>query len=68
MEAMSFNAAVTKSQLVDQILAFNASAPREWFESFEFGALEGYLRRLREAVARRTGGGPSGALPFTPAA
>ena len=68
MEALSFNAAVTKSQLVDQILAFNASAPREWLESFEFGALEGYLRRLRESVARRTGGIGPAPLPFTPAA
>ena len=40
---------MTKSQLVDQIRRFNASAPREWLDGFDFRALEGYLRRLREA-------------------
>lgn len=42
---------MTKSQLVDQIRRFNASAPREWLEGFDFRALEGYLGRLRTAVA-----------------
>ena len=41
---------MTKSQLVDQIRRFNASATREWLESFDFASLERYLRRLRPAV------------------
>jgi len=41
---------MTKSQLVEQIRRLNASAPREWLESFDFGALERYLRRLRPAA------------------
>ena len=43
------DAPLTKSQLVEQIRRLNASAPREWLEAFDFRALEGYLRRLREA-------------------
>jgi hypothetical protein len=45
------DAPLTKSQLVEQIRRLNASAPREWLEAFDFRALEGYLGRLREAVA-----------------
>ena len=30
---------------------FNASAPREWLEAFDFRALERYLDRLRPAAA-----------------
>ena len=41
---------MTKSQLVDQIRRFNASATREWLESFDFASLERYLRRLRPAA------------------
>lgn len=41
---------MTKSQLVDQIRRFNASATREWLERFDFVALERYLRRLRPAT------------------
>ena len=42
---------MTKSQLVEQIRRINASAPREWLETFDFRALEGYLGRLRSAIA-----------------
>ena len=42
---------MTKSQLVEQIRRFNASAPREWLEAFDFRALERYLDRLRPATA-----------------
>lgn len=54
MQSMSIVPASTKSQVVDQILVFNASAPREWLLAFDFAALEGYLQRLRLAVQRRT--------------
>ena len=37
---------MTKSQVVEQIRTFNVSAPREWLESFDFSALQGYLARL----------------------
>jgi hypothetical protein len=42
---------MTKSQLVEQIRRFNASAPREWLEAFDFRTLERYLDRLRPAAA-----------------
>ena len=38
---------MTKSQVVEQIRTFNVSAPREWLESFDFSALQGYLARAR---------------------
>ena len=44
---------MTKSQVVEQIRTFNVSAPREWLESFDFGALQGYLARLRTMVRHR---------------
>ena len=49
---------MTKSQVVEQIRTFNVSAPREWLESFDFSALQGYLARLRTMVRHRgTAGG-----------
>ena len=44
---------MTKSQVVEQIRTFNVSAPREWLESFDFSALQGYLARLRTMVRHR---------------
>ena len=43
----SVTAPMTKSQVVAQIRRINASAPREWLETFDFRALERYLDRLR---------------------
>jgi hypothetical protein len=54
-QPMSIAPTSTKSQVVDQILVFNASAPREWLLAFDFAALEGYLQRLRLAVQRNAG-------------
>jgi len=48
--SLSMGDPMTKSQLVEQIRRLNASAPREWLESFDFRALERYLRRLRPAT------------------
>ena len=44
---------MTKSQVVERIRTFNVSAPREWLESFDFSALQGYLARLRTMVRHR---------------
>lgn len=64
-QPMSIAPTSTKSQVVDQILVFNASAPREWLLAFDFAALEGYLQRLRLAVQRNAGrGAGEGALKF----
>ena len=47
MNHESVTAPMTKSQVVAQIRRINASAPREWLETFDFRALERYLDRLR---------------------